>query len=404
METHAPGATLFELSRRQVLRLLAAGAGVTLVRLPHTRAASTAATSSYGFLTSEELAILDAATAVIIPTAPISPESLPVGARECGVVNYIQNMLSFMPGSDVNCDRTVGAADLTAAVMGLSGPPHACSGGDIDGNGAVDATDVIAAQSAAYGARPVHAGGPFSGRHPQPHFPTGSTPCYVCHVAPIQHAAAPAIAGGAASSVDNYPPDYFTQFLPLPRLRLLSWKIRILGADRVPEVATINNPLMRESPEVDLRNKYRAGLASLEAISQQPPFSKPFVQLTPQDQSKVLDKVDPPEFKTLLIYHTFEGMLCAPEYGGNRNMLGWQLIDFDGDSQPLGYEIYDETAPGNYRERDDKPNSRPNPDEDCSGFSNRVNGFLTLISSSDLTKPGGPFRDPVPYCFDWSPT
>ncbi len=402
MDTRASQARVIELSRRQVLRLLAASAGgATLLRLPLTRAASTTSTASYGFLTSDELAILDAATAVIIPTAPINPGSLPVGARECGVVDYIQGMLSFMPGSDVNCDRTVGAADFTAAVMGLNGPRRGCRGGDVDGDGAVDANDVIAAESAVFAARPVHGGGPFSGRHPQPHFPTGSTPCQLCHVAPIQQAPAPMMARSAASTVDNYPPDYFTQFLPLPRLQLVSWKIRILGADAVAEGADINNPLMRESPEVDLRNKYRAGLASLEAISQQPPFSKPFVQLAPQDQSKVLDKVDPPEFKTLLIYHTFEGMLCAPEYGGNRNQSGWKLIGFDGDSQPLGYEIYDETVSGNYRERPDKPNSGPNTDEDCGGFSKGVNGFLTFISGADLTKPGGPFH--FPYCFDWPP-
>ncbi len=391
-----PHTTLLELSRRQVLRLLAAGAGVTMLRLPHIRPAGTASPASYGFLTSEELAILDAATALIIPTAPLTPDGLAVGARECGVVDYIQNTLSFMPGSDANCDRTVGAADLTATVMGLSGPRSACAGGDVDGNGGVDANDVLAAEAAVYGARPVHAGGPFSGRQPQPHFPTGSTPCQVCHVAPIQQAAAPMMAGGAASTVDNYPPDYFTQFLPLPRLRLMSWKIRILGASAVPEAA--NNPLATESLEVDLRNKYRAGLTSLEAISQQPPFNKPFVQLTPQQQSSVLDQVAPPEFKTLLIYHTFEGLLCAPEYGGNRGQLGWQLVGFDGDSQPLGYEIYDETVPGNYRERPDKPNSSPNPDEDCSGFSNRLNAFLTLISSATLTKPGGSFH--APYCFE----
>ena len=87
-----------------------------------------------------------------------------------------------------------------------------------------------------------------------------------------------------------------------------------------------------------------------------------------------------------------------PEYGGNRDRLGWQLVRFDGDSQPLGYEIYDETVPGNYRERPDKPNSGPNPDEDCSGFSTNMNRFLTVISSVDLTRPNRRF--PNPYCFD----
>lgn len=392
-----------DFSRRDVLRLGVAGAAA-LTGLPRVSGAATrdltAVATGHGFLTSEELAILDAATASIIPT-----DSQP-GARDCGVVAYIQSMLSFMPGSDANCDRRVNAADITGTVQRLMGQhdPRCPYGGDVDGNGVVDTADVITAEAAVFGARPVYAGGRFSDRQPQPHFPTGNVPCQFCHVAPAQQAAVPAVApvlapapAAPTPTVNNYPPDFFKEFLPLPRLRLLSWRVRMLGAAAVPEVAA--NPLAATSLEVDLRNKYRAGLASLEAISQQPPFNKPFVQLAPQQQSTVLNKVDP-NFKTLLIYHTFEGILCAPEYGGNRNRIGWQLVHFDGDSQPLGYEIYDETVPGNYRERPDKPNSGPNPDEDCSGFSARMNGFLTIISSADLTKPGGRF--PQPYCFEVS--
>jgi hypothetical protein len=148
--------------------------------------------------------------------------------------------------------------------------------------------------------------------------------------------------------------------------------------------------------ETDLRRKYREGLAALETISQQQ-FGKPFAQLTPQQQSTVFNKADP-DFVTLLTYNTVEGLLCAPEYGGNRNRLGWQLVGFDGDSQPLGYEIYDESVPGKYRERPDKPNSGPNPDEDCSGFSRKVNNFLTVITQAELTQPGRRFS--TPYCLD----
>jgi hypothetical protein len=381
------------LSRRQFLRLIAAGAGVTVLRVPIARAAA-GGTVTHGFLTAPELVTLDAATALIIPTDG-EPSPTQFGARDCGVVDYIQSMLSFMPGSDANCDRRVNAADLTAAILGTTTSPAGCAqGGDVNGDGVVDPNDVIAAESAIYGARPVYAGGPFSGRLPQPHFSTGSTPCQLCHVAPIQEAAAPAIAGTAAATVDNYPPNFFAQFLPPSRLQAMSWKIRILGVEAVPEAK--KNPLATESIEVNLRNKYRDGLASLDAISQQQ-SGKPFAQLSVSDQNLVLAAADP-DFRSILTYHTIEGMLCDPTYGGNRNRLGWQLIRFDGDSQPLGYEIYDETVPGNYRERSDKPNSRPNPDEDCSGFSPNVQKFLHAISSVDLTKPGGEF--PSPVCLD----
>jgi hypothetical protein len=390
MHTSAP----FELRRREFLRLLAASAGATLWPLHPARVAATpaapAASTQGLFLTSEELAILDAATAHLIPT-----DSQP-GARECGVVDYIQSMLSFMPGSDANCDHGVNAADVTATVAQVNGHRPGCpAGGDVNGDGAVDAADVVAVESAVFGARPVFSGGPFSGRQPQAHFPTGTTPCHVCHAPPVQQGAA-AIALADPATVDNYPPDAFKEFLPLPRLQVLSWKIRILGAAAVPEVA--DNPLVTTSLEVDLRRKYRSGLAALESISQQQ-FSQPFVELGATAQAAVLENADQ-SFVTLLTYHTIEGMLCAPEYGGNRDGRGWKLIGFGGDSQPLGYEIYDPGVPGHYRERPDKPNSGPDPDEDCHGFSKALNGFLTLISGAEPVQPGARFREP--YCLDVS--
>lgn len=385
-----PRAAAFELSRRQLLRLFTVGAGATALRLRY-RAPALANTSRAvgvsSFLTTDELVTLDAATAHIVPT------DSNVGARECGTVDYIQGMLSFMPGSDANCDRHLSAADLSATVLGLRMPSPSCrDGGDVDGNGVVDAADVVFAESAVFDARPVYAGGPFSGRHPQPHVLEPSRNCRACHVAPVQQASSAATAG--VPTLNYYPPNFFEEHVPLPRLQALSWKIRILGADAVPEV--VDNPLASEVLETDLRRRYRDGLAALEAISQQQ-FGKPFVQLTGQQQTSVFNKADP-DFVTLLTYHTVEGMLCTPEYGGNRDRLGWQLVGFDGDSQPLGYAIYDESVPGSYHERPDRPNFGPNPDEDCAGFSRNIDNFLTIVSQAGLTQPGRRFSNP--YCLD----
>jgi hypothetical protein len=380
------------LSRRQLLRCAATGAAVaaagTLMRSRVAATASAPAAVQGGFLTSAELTILDAATAAIIPT-----DSKP-GARECGVVNYIQSMLSFMPGSDANCDLQVSAADLVAAVRQVGGHAAACrDAGDVDGNGVVDQNDAVIAEAAVFGARPVFAGGPFSGRQPQPHSSTGGLPCGTCHGIPFENSG-PAAVGVAASTptVNYYPPQFFTQFLPLSRLQALSWKIRILGASAVPEVAL--NPLATSSIEVDLRNKYRNGLAALDQLSQST-YGLSFVQLTSAYQSSLLQDSPDQDFVTLLTYHTVEGMLSVPEYGGNRNRLGWQLVGFDGDSQPLGYTIYDESI-GGYRERPDKPNSTRNPGEKCDGFSQPVSKFLNLIRSATDVQPGRHFT--APYC------
>jgi hypothetical protein len=393
MELNAKVWNHLTLSRRQLLRWAAAGAAVTaarpLLRVPPAGALAAPVGAPGGFLTSTELAILDAATAAIIPTDSTA------GARECGVVNYVQSLLSFMPGSDANCDWQVTAADLVATINALDGHQASCrSAGDVDGSGGINPTDVVAAEAAVFGAHPVFAGGPYSGRQPQPHFNTGGLPCQTCHGIPFQNPQPAAVAVAAATStVNNYPPDFFTQFLPQSRLQALSWKVRILGAAAVPEVAA--NPLATSSIEVDFRNKYRTGLAALEQSSQQK-YGAGFAQITPAQQADLLHKSPDQDFVALLTYHTIEGMLSVPEYGGNRNRLGWQLVGFDGDSQPLGYTIYDESI-GGYRERQDKPNSGPNPDETCSGFSQPVRNFLNLIRNATQVQPGSHFT--APSCF-----
>jgi Gluconate 2-dehydrogenase subunit 3 len=382
-----------ELSRRQLLRYAAAGAALLgirpICRVSAAEGATPATAPSGYFLTGSELAILDAATAAIVPT-----DTTP-GARECGVVDYIQSLLSFLPGSDANRDWRVTAADIVAIVSQLGGQRDAnWNVGDVDGNGLVDQSDVVAAQDAVFGARPVFAGGPFSGRQPQPHFDTGTVPCTTCHEFPFENPQAAASGMlASATTVNNYPPDFFTQFLPLSRLQVLSWKVRILGASAVAEVAA--NPLATSSAEVDLRNRYRSGLAALEQMSQST-YGSGFAGLTPAQQSGLLRTSPDQTFVTLLTYHTVEGMLSAPEYGGNRNGLGWQLIGFDGDSQPLGYTIYDESI-GGYRERPDKPDSTPNPGETCGGFSQPVNNFLKLVTAAPSVQPGRQFA--APYCF-----
>ena len=381
-----------ELSRRHVLQMIAAaGASVLHPRLLLRAAAAEPPVAAYGFLSAPELAILDAATALILPCddRPEVPENERPGAREIGVVDYVQSLLSFVPGADANCDRYVDAADLNAVEQKAFRQFLGCpDGGDVNGDGLVDEADIRAAQAAAFRARPMFAGGPFSGRNPQPHFPIGNTPCIVCHGANSTSRSAGGGVGG--STVEVYPPNAFRQFLPMNRLQALSWKVRLLGAAAVPEVA--NNPLAAGLPEVDLRRRYRDGLAALDAAALD--LGSSFVSLAPEKQREVLAKADR-SFVDLLYRHIVQGTFCVPEYGGNRSRLGWQLTRFDGDSQPLGYEIYDETAPGSYRERPDKPNSTANPDEDCTGFSEEMKRFLDLISTFT---GGGPFENP--YCFE----
>jgi gluconate 2-dehydrogenase subunit 3-like protein len=359
----------FPLTRRQVLRY---GAWSAAALVPAWRAVAGldvgggAAPALQFFLSSDEATLLDAIVSRIIPS-----DTQP-GAHEIGVAAYIQGLLSALPAADANCDRRRGAADFTAILLRRGGAVEdGCVAADVNGDGAIDEADASSAVLALFEAQPVFAGGPFSGRQPFGDFETG-------HIS------------------DTFPPNSFENFLPLNRLQRLAWAVRLNGAGAVPEVA--GNPLATELPDVDLRRRYRQGLRTIDDTSRIR-YGIPFVVLDPARQDEVLKDADA-DFVNLLTAHTIEGMLSAPEYGGNRDRLGWQLIGFDGDSQPLGYTLGFDEATQQYIERPDKPNSGPNPDEDCSGFSQKVTAFVRTIASAEETKPNQIFR--TPFCFEVS--
>ena len=194
----------------------------------------------------------------------------------------------------------------------------------------------------------VFAGGPFSNRNPFPDPATGS---------PSSH----------------FPPDDFSHFVPLTRLQLLSWRVMLLGSAAVPG-ADFNDAVV--GPTTGIRERYRTGLSDIQTKSMQM-FGADFVALTSDQQDAILAAADP-TFVDLVTSHTIEGMFSVPEYGGNTNRIGWNLIQYDGDSQPLGYSIFD-TATMTYNERPDKPNSTANPDEDFSGVDAGTDKFLRFL-------------------------
>jgi hypothetical protein len=77
---------------------------------------------------------------------------------------------------------------------------------------------------------------------------------------------------------------------------------------------------------VGWQQRYREGLSELGAD---------FSTAALDEQDRRLHAV--PDFTALLYEHACEGMYAAPEYGGNRELVGWQYIGFAGDVQPRGY-------------------------------------------------------------------
>jgi gluconate 2-dehydrogenase gamma chain len=74
------------------------------------------------------------------------------------------------------------------------------------------------------------------------------------------------------------------------------------------------------------RQTYRAGIKSL---------GDDFATLGGDAQDERLRNVEKSHFFALLRQHTIEGMFCDPMHGGNKDLIGWQLIGYPGPQ--MGY-------------------------------------------------------------------
>ena len=115
----------------------------------------------------------------------------------------------------------------------------------------------------------------------------------------------------------------FGDFIPLSRLDELAWRMRIEGSQGLAE-REFNGPV------VGWQEMYRAGLAAL---------GDDFARVDGAEQRRRLEADT--TFCDLLYGHCCEGMYGAPEYGGNRDGVGWAYIGRDGDVQPRGYSDAD---------------------------------------------------------------
>jgi gluconate 2-dehydrogenase gamma chain len=306
------------VTRRRVLKMIAGTVAVAAQTLTWPGLARAARRRRGRFFTAHEYATIEAATARFFPT-----DDTP-GAREAGVVDYIDGLLSAFRRRGVPL---------------------------------------------------VFAGGPFSDRNPFPDPATG-TPSMV------------------------FPRNEFARFVPLTRVRRIAWQAVLNGSRRVRRARFADAVL---GPLPGLRRLYRDGVRELDAVARTM-FGMRFVELSGAQQDLVLgDLADlethPREPRTeknfyeQLLGHAAQGMYCPPEYLGNRDLAGWRSIAFDGDSQPLGFSIFDATAEV-YRERPGKPMAGPNPDEveTPAPFTEDAEAFVNLI----VTILGGFGPEPPP--------
>lgn len=127
-------------------------------------------------------------------------------------------------------------------------------------------------------------------------------------------------AGGPFSDRAGSRVNHFERFLPLDAYEARAWKAKVRRFQRV----------------------YTEGLDALAA-------STPgFATLPGPARDLVLQGSQDPAVTAMMglaVSHAFEGTWGAPEYGGNRDTLGWQAIGFEGDRQPRGYTDEEVLAP-----------------------------------------------------------
>lgn len=89
------------------------------------------------------------------------------------------------------------------------------------------------------------------------------------------------------------------------------------------------------------REVYRMGIMAVDVYARSK-FEQPFVNLSEEDQDSIVEDMvngdavvgfeqfSAQSFFAILRRHTAEGMFSDPAYGGNRDMVGWQLIGYPG--------------------------------------------------------------------------
>lgn len=145
------------------------------------------------------------------------------------------------------------------------------------------------------GTPPIHAGGPFSDR-----------------------------AGGTH--------DDFADFVALDPIAELGWRIRIEGSQGLAA---------REfaGPVTGFQEIYRAGLAHLDERAASL-GAESFAALAGPARDLILLDLTDGDVQSLVgtaFAHTLEFLYGAPEYGGNRGLIGWSYTRWEGDRQPTGF-------------------------------------------------------------------
>ena len=135
-------------------------------------------------------------------------------------------------------------------------------------------------------------------------------------------------AGGPFSNRAGARRDDMARFVPLDPLAELGWRIRLEGSQGRPERSFAGDV-------VGLQQQYRDGLARFPG----------FVGASPAEQDARLGAPEALDFVAQVLSDTLDVMYGPPEYGGNKDGIGWAYIDHEGDVQPRGYSDAEVSEP-----------------------------------------------------------
>lgn len=151
-------------------------------------------------------------------------------------------------------------------------------------------------------------------------------------------------AGAPFSDRGGHPTNELQAFIPLDKYEELAWRTVIEGSQGIAE-REVNGPV------TGLQQRYTDGLAHLDSRAQQQ-GAESFAELSPVQQELIIN--DPSDsnvagFVGLVFGETIKAMYGAPEYSGNRDLVGWGFTNYDGDVQPRGYsteQVVNADTPG----------------------------------------------------------
>lgn len=177
-------------------------------------------------------------------------------------------------------------------------------------------------------------------------------------------------AGAPFSDRGGSPVNHFERFLSLDRYERRAWRIRIEGTKGLKR-------LEWAGPVKGWQATYRDGLAALDRAAGGDGFAS-----RPAPERELLVRTSGEAAITALVDvafpHTVEFLYGAPEYGGNRDGLGWRITSFDGDVLPRGYTRAEIEQPGPGGEA-----TPPLPPE-LAAVLGTIGGMAALAGSSEL--------------------